>query len=73
MVARRGAKGKRLLEGVELVFVPLTSVPKGKKNWGEPFEGPPLPIVLMPFDGRGKKIQHFSESRLGLQMLVALE
>lgn len=34
MVARRGAKGKRLLEGVELVFVPLTSVPKGKKTGG---------------------------------------
>lgn len=25
---------------------------------GESFEGPSLPIVLMPFDGRGEKIQH---------------
>lgn len=55
--------------------MPLTSVPKEKnRGGGESFEGPLLPIVLMPFDGRGgKNIQHFSESRLGLQMLIALE
>lgn len=42
------------------------------KNWGESFEGPSLPIAVMLFDGREKKIQHVSESRLGLQMLTAL-
>lgn len=38
------------------MFVPLTSVPKEKnRGGGESFEGPLLPIVLMPFDGRGGK------------------
>lgn len=40
----------------------------------ESFEGPSLPIVLMPFGGRGEKKSNMyvSESSLGLQMLIAL-
>lgn len=49
----RGQKKKYIDKRQELVFVPLTSVPKEKNM--ESFEGLSLPILLMLFDG--EKIQ----------------
>lgn len=71
-VARRGA-GASIYRQMLRVSICASDFSSQRKNWGESFEGLLLPIALMPFDGREKKIQHFSESRLGLQMLIALE
>lgn len=71
-VARRGA-GASIYRQMLRVSICASDFSSQRKKWGESFEGLLLPIALMPFDGREKKIQHFSESRLGLQMLIALE